>query len=144
MKWLSNDFFKNRKSFNSKNKMVYKSTSEDINIIGPRSSLSISTFVRSSVFAICSVGVFRWRTPPLVLHTKHSEASLRCRQGAFLNGVSPSTIISLKKTASAFQWCYSSSACVPEAAKSLHWKKTLKTSNYRTATKRPLYAVMKN
>lgn len=39
--------------------MVYKSTSEDINIIGPRSSLSIFTFVRSPVFAICSVGVFR-------------------------------------------------------------------------------------
>ena len=62
-------------------------TSQNVDIISPRSSFSISTPIRFSVFCICSIRVFCWRTPPLMLNREHTKAAPFCSQSAFPSSV---------------------------------------------------------
>lgn len=90
------------KLLNCSQERLISPTFQNINIISPRSSFSIPASVRSPVFSICSISILRWRTPPLMLHGKHSVASFLCSQSAFLNSISPSAVMSFQKATFAF------------------------------------------
>ena len=69
-------------------------TSQNVDIIGPRSSLTIPTSVGFPVFAICQVTCLGRGAPSPVLHCEHSIASFLCSQCAFPSSVSPSAVMS--------------------------------------------------
>ena len=93
-----------------------KLTLKKVDVICPRSSLSMSTSVGSSVFTICSIRIFRGSTPSTMLHCENTPTSpFRCHS-TLLNCVTPSAVTSFQKTTSAFQCCYRSSTSVPEAS----------------------------
>ena len=94
-------------------------TSEYIDIIGPRSSLSIPTSVRSSVSPIGEMSSPSRRTPSSMLHSEYSVSLCISRESTFLDSVSSSAVISSKKATSALQGWYGTSASVSVTADTL-------------------------
>ena len=92
------------------NKAIF--TCEDVNIIGPRSSFSISAPVGFAVSAVSQMSSSRGRAPSAMLNCEHSVASRLCNRTTFLNSVRSASIATSKKATSAFEGCYGSSASV--------------------------------
>ena len=90
-------------------------TSQNVDIIRPRSSFSIPTSVRSAVFSIRAISIFGWRTPSLMLNREHAITTPFCSKSAFPFSVSSPSVMSFKKSTSTFQCWYGSSTSVFEA-----------------------------
>ena len=95
-------------------------TSENINIVGPRTSLPVSASSWSSIFSVRQVSGFSRSTPAAILESEHRVASLWGSQSTFLQSVASSSVVSSQETAPSFQGMNGSSSCVFEASNALN------------------------
>ena len=96
--------------------IFFKPTRNKVNIVCPRTTFAIPTFIGSSILPVRQVSSRACSTPSLMLNSKSSVASLGSLQSTFCYGITSSSIETTHKKAFSIHLWNGSATCISVTA----------------------------